>query len=137
MIYELGTPRALDSLMQDGMLWPITYRAGQVGYIKDNYHFVPLDKTKLVQVKEDKAGSKTWKVVETPPQKLAPALLKKFSVDVSWYGAPTITLSVDAKDSNEARNKGIKKFAASHKIEFPKAFNFFKTHPLAITVKEL
>lgn len=132
MIAQFGSPRPLDTFVIDGTLYPLTYRMGMLGYLK-GYQFIPLDERQLVQVKDGRAGSATWTL--GPPRVLP--LEKEYEVAWSFHGGATETKRVRAKDVADARTKALRWFAAVNKLTYPSVFQYFKSHPLAVTVKAL
>jgi hypothetical protein len=52
-------PRALDTLIIDKLLFPLTYRNGGFGYMRDGT-FVPVDEKQLLKHPVPRGGSTTW-----------------------------------------------------------------------------
>lgn len=143
-IAELGKPKALDSLVVDGVLYPLTYQRKALGYLRDGT-FIPVREDQLRKSKTQRGGSPTWTIkpagrerVELPATDAkAGVILSRFRVDMSFNKESAPTRVVRASDEVKARNKAIKAFAFTAHQPYQQAFAYFHANPESIKVTKL
>jgi hypothetical protein len=143
MIAELGKPKTLDTLIVDDVLYPLTYRDGSLGYMRDEDNFIPVDEKSLKPAAQRRGNAPTWtlrpvgtkrvRLPKTQPKNNE----KKFSVNMNFEHEVFPIKVVKAVDARLAQSKAIRWLAATRRLPFAKVFDYFNRHPQSIKVTSL